>query len=156
MSLSLTVHYDRKAFERRWDGFRWAILNFDIAWTPVRSFTPRSLYPKERTPPRHLWDRKRVGPQNDSGRCGERVDSWTRYLTVLQERVDSWTRYLTVLQESDLIFLRSLARNFVSILNILFPFLKAFKILNKLVQLLPFNYKFSYLSMPFVNSVCQL
>jgi hypothetical protein len=43
------------------------------------------------------------------------------------------TRYLTVLPESDLIFLRSLARHFVPILNNLFLFLIAFKILNKLV-----------------------
>ena len=74
MSLSLTAHDDRNAFGRRWDGLRWPILNFDIAWTSVRSFTPQSLYPKERAPGT-LWDRKRVGPQNDSERCGERVDS---------------------------------------------------------------------------------
>jgi len=46
----LNVHDDRNAFGRRWDDFRWPILNFDIAWTSVRSFTPQSLYPREMVP----------------------------------------------------------------------------------------------------------
>jgi len=49
VSLSFTVNDDRNAFGRRWNGFRWHILNFDIAWTSVRSFTPRSLYSREGT-----------------------------------------------------------------------------------------------------------
>ena len=49
VSPNLTVNDDRNAFGRRWDGLRWPILNFDIAWTSVRSFTPRSPYPRERT-----------------------------------------------------------------------------------------------------------
>lgn len=60
------MNNDRNAFGRRWNGLRWLFLNFDIAWTSVRSFTPRSLYPRERTSdtygiesvlePRMTWD----------------------------------------------------------------------------------------------------
>jgi len=47
------------------------ILDLGTRWRLVVSFNPWSLYPQG-TSPRYALDRRLGGPQNRSGRCGEK------------------------------------------------------------------------------------
>jgi hypothetical protein len=72
LSLRLTKHHAMKTWGS--GGKAPHILDLDTRWRWVVSFTPRSLYPQEKSP-RYPFDRRLGGTQSRYGRGGEEKHS---------------------------------------------------------------------------------